>query len=73
MRQEAKQIAAAKGQEMLDVLAGWAHDPTLPWEKRMRAIEIALPYCRPKLQATMVDANVNNQIVFHFSKDDENL
>jgi hypothetical protein len=73
MRKEAKAIAAAKGQEMLDVLAGWAHDVTLPWEKRMRAIEIALPYCRPKLQATMVDANVNNNITFVISDTDSQL
>jgi hypothetical protein len=73
LKAEARQIAAAKGQDMLDILCGWGADVTLPWEKRLEAIKVALPFLRPRLAAQILQADVHNQIVFKISADDENL
>jgi hypothetical protein len=73
LKAEAKQIAAARGQDMLDVLCGWAHDVELPWEKRLEAIKVALPFLKPRLAAQMVQADIHNTLTFVISPDDENL
>jgi hypothetical protein len=74
LKQEARAIAAAQGKQMLDVLHMWAHDPQLPFEKRIKAIEIGLMYTLPKLAAQLTRIeNDGEPLVFQISVDDSNL
>jgi hypothetical protein len=62
------------GRDPLTVLVDWIHDPKLSLEFRKECIALALPYCHPRLSASISQVQGGDQpITFVISKDDSNL